>query len=268
MIKKWMLLSFIVFNINQCMALPVEDAAKTVSWGYQGNKDAARWAQLHPAFALCAQGKQQSPINIKTAHLVLGRNTLVVNYTPGKAALGIDLTTDLTVGDTALVLKDGHGVQIDNQSSNETVTFNNEVYRLVQLHFHTPSENAINNVSYPMEIHFVHQGDHGKVLVLGVLVAGGENNAAVQVIANALRDGKLNTALSFTPADLLPANRDFYHFMGSLTTPPCTEGLQWLVFKTPITATPAEIVWLRKANGGANARPIQPTNNRLITLNQ
>lgn len=267
MIKKWIGLSLILSAMGPCIAQ--ENAAgATVTWGYKGNIDPARWALLDPDFAACAKGKQQSPINIKTAKLPVGQNELAINYTPGVGSLGIDLTTDLTVGNADLEIKDGHGVQVDNHSQNETVTFNKEVYRLVQFHFHTPSENAINNVSYPMEIHFVHQSEHGKVLVLGVFVAGGENNKGIENIANVLKAGKVSMPLNFMPADLLPTTRTFYHFMGSLTTPPCTEGLQWILFKTPITATPAEIVWLRKANGGANARPLQAINNRLITQNQ
>ncbi len=266
MLKKWIGLSIIIFSVHQCVAQ--EDAGAIVAWGYKGNKDPARWALLDPAFRVCAKGKQQSPINIKTAKLPAGNNTLSIHYVPGVGTLGIDLTTDLTIGATRFEIKDGHGVQVDNHSSDETVTFNQEVYRLVQFHFHTPGENAINNVGYPAEIHFVHQSEQGKVLVLGVFVAGGENNKAIEAIVNALKENQAKTNFSIAPIDLLPANRAFYSFMGSLTTPPCTQGLQWVVFKNPITVTPAEIVWLRKANSGANARPIQPINNRLITQDQ
>ena len=267
MMKKWIGFCWVLLAFNQCIAQE-NTAGATVNWGYKGNQDPARWAVLDPAFAECAKGKQQSPINIKTQKLSAAENTLLINYTPSQGSLGIDLTTDLSVGNQHLEIKDGHGVQVNNHSPKETVTFNNEVYRLVQFHFHTPSENAINNVSYPAEIHFVHQSEHGNVLVLAVFVAGGQTNQGIENITNQLKAGMNPTPLNFVPADLLPPTRSYYHFMGSLTTPPCTEGLQWVVFKTPISATPAEIVWLRKANGGANARPIQATNNRVVSLNQ
>ena len=148
----------------------------------------------------------------------------------------------------------------------ESISLNGKDYKLVQFHIHTPSEHLWHGQSFAMEIHFVHQGENGELAVIGVFVKGGAENSALQKIVNNLpeRNGIEQTinGEQINPADLLPAKHDYYSYAGSLTTPPCSEGVQWIVLSEPITASPAQILKIRKAAKGANARPMQALNER------
>lgn len=250
-------------------AFAIDDAAVSTQWGYKGNVGPARWGQLNSDFIACSTGKSQSPINIpkKVPH---ASGQLAFNYSSSKLDIVDDGQTDLTIGDKQELILDGRGVQVNfpSQDSKESITLNGKNYRLIQFHFHSPSENTWHGRSFPLEIHFVHQGENGKVAVVGVFVIGGPENMAIQKLAKHIPkvEGKEYTieGEQINPADLLPATHQYYSFTGSLTTPPCTEGLSWMVLETPITASPAQIAVIRKAAGGANARPVQQLNGRKI----
>ena len=248
----------------------MDNSAVTVKWGYKGNISPAFWGRLDPKFSLCATGKSQSPINIPKK-VKKAPNALTIHYNPSVLHIVDDGLTDLIIGKMHELVLDGHGVQLNFSAlgNREAITLQGKTYHLVQFHFHTPSETQWHNQAYPLEIHFVHQSDAGEVVVIAVLAKGGNENATLKkIIAHLPQEiGKEVTIPSehINPEDLLPVHRSYYHFMGSLTTPPCTEGLHWVVMAESITVSPAQIVALKKVVGGVNARPVQPLNGRVVS---
>jgi carbonic anhydrase len=216
-------------------------------WTYE---DPANWGKLSPDFSLCETGKNQSPIDIA--------NTL--------AAESPDLKIKYK-STPADVVNNGHTIQI-NVPSGSSLTLQNHVYALKQVHFHSPSENTIDGKSYPLEAHFVHADEKGNLAVIAVMFNKGKSNKALAqawAIMPTATDTKTEISSLFNPTALLPKKRYYYRFNGSLTTPPCTEGVTWLVLKRPITASQAQINQFVGAMGHtANNRPVQPINARPI----
>lgn len=247
----------------------IDQSSVKVTWGYRGHVGPEFWGRLNPSFTLCSTGKLQSPIDIAKNDVTV-ENTLSLHYLPAPLAVIDDGETSLLIGNHQTIYNDGHTLQVNfhDDEVKERVSYKGNDYKLKQLHFHSPSENQLNDESAPMEIHFVHQGKHGAVLAIGVLVKGGAANAALQTIIDHLpaQDGKeyILNQVKINPHDLFPLDNDYYSFPGSLTTPPCTEGLEWVVMAGTITASPAQIATIRKAIGGSNARSVQPLNNRII----
>lgn len=196
-------------------------------------------------------GKVQSPINIDTlATIKTTLPKLSVSYAPFNFS----------------IVDNGHTVQVMNTGAN-WVTFNGTPFRLIQLHFHHPSEHAICGAKADMELHLVHQDTTtGNLLVLGILIkAGPVNNTIDQIWKNipATRDRLVATTTPIDLNTLLPTDIRYFTYPGSLTTPPCTDGVTWIVFKQPITMSQAQIQ--RFAGLYKNdARPLQPLNNRSV----
>lgn len=250
----------------------LNDSAIQTKWGYLGNIGPERWAQLSPAFALCASGKMQSPVNIMKK-VKIGDHKLIVHYEDAPLILIDDGSTTLNIDNNQTIIDDGHGIQVNfhpDTQLKETIELAGKTYKLIQFHFHSPSENQLHGRGSPLEIHFVHQSDDGKVAVIGVFVHAGEANPVLQTIINNLpkeeRKEFLIADTRINPLNLMPVKKNYYGFMGSLTTPPCNEGIQWLLMDDAITASPAQIQQIRNAAGGANARPVQPLNQRAITF--
>ncbi|VVC76651.1 Carbonic anhydrase [Aquicella siphonis] len=247
----------------------MNDSSVKVKWGYIGNNGPVRWGQLNPAFALCSKGQSQSPINIDKKFKKMDSD-LEIHYQPAMMRIVDDGITQLLIKSTQTVINDGHGIQLNfpRNGARETIRFGGVDYHLEQFHMHSPSENTLNGQAFPMEIHFVHQGDDGKVAVIGVFVKAGKANPVLQnLIDHFPSDEGIEHSLQgvqINPVDLLPERRAFFYFSGSLTTPPCTEGLQWIVMPEPITASSAQILLFRNAAGGENARPVQPRHKRKI----
>lgn len=267
-------IGFVLMGI--CLATNVNadtnDSAIKVKWGYTGNLGPGFWGQLDPSFAGCSKGQSQSPINIPKKTMKAA-NALTVNYQPAPMMIVDDGNTVLALGNAQMMINEGHSIQLnfpDNQIG-ESITFDGKKYRLIEFHMHTPSETQWRNQGSPLEIHFVHQGDNGQAAVVAVLVKAGEKNSTIQKIIDNLPNDRDKTHtisnLQIDPSTLLPAKQDYYSFMGSLTTPPCTEGLQWIVMANSITASPAQIMKLRKQMG-ANARPVQKLNGRQISYSE
>lgn len=225
----------------------------TASWSYSGNTGPSNWGQL------CANGPLQSPINIPSS----------VRNTPDLLNINYGATPLVIVDNGPTTVTHGHGVQVNFPAGKETINVNGTTYELMQLHFHTPSENELQGQSFPAEIHFVHQGPNGKVAVIAVFIKVGKANASLQNIINHI-PSEIGQAMTvpgdnINPMALIPARENYYSFMGSLTTPPCSEGVEWMVMESPISASPAQIDALTNAAGGPNARPIQPLNHRNVT---
>lgn len=246
----------------------VNDAATKIKWGYEGKTGPQHWGQLDSAFAVCANGQAQSPINI-TKETIAKNTSLTLHYKAAPMLIVDDGLTELMIGKTQTIFNDGHAIQLNfAQDAEEKITYNDKSYWLVQFHIHTPSENKWQGQSFPMEIHFVHQGEDGTLAVIGVFVRNGKENPVFKKIVAHLpkREGDIMTVKgeNINPADLIPVRQDYYSFAGSLTTPPCLEGVQWLVMAEPITASAVQIAKLKRAINGENARPVQALHGRQI----
>jgi carbonic anhydrase len=218
-------------------------------WQYQGHHGGAgHWAELDPAFESCAKGQQQSPIDIRNA---------VKTELP---ALEFDYHA---VAPT--IVNNGHTVQI-NLPAGQTLKIGEQSYELLQFHFHTPSEETVAGKHMAMVAHFVHRNAAGQLGVVGVLIQPGAANPAFDpVFAHLPRPGEKITVedLTLDLAALLPTDKHYYSYEGSLTTPPCSEGVNWVVLKNPIKLGAAQIKAFRRLFN-ANARPVQPLNDRVI----
>ena len=217
-------------------------------WAYQGKEGPQAWGDLDASFSACKLGHEQSPIDIhgaSRAHL---------------APLALDYRAS-----SADIVNNGHTVQV-NLADAGTFTLDGVAYKLVQFHFHTPSEEHVNGKGYPMVAHLVHKSEDGKLAVIGVLLKEGKANAALQHVFAGLPHGageKHALDQAFNPADLLPADHGYYRFTGSLTTPPCSEGVHWQVLKEPVEVSHEQIKAFQKLYK-ANARPIQPLYKRVV----
>ena len=160
----------------------------------------------------------------------------------------------------------GHTVQV-NFGTGSSISIDDKSFELKQFHFHTPSENHIDGKNYPMEVHLVHASEDGALAVVGAMFTEGKSNPFVKtLVSNLPKKAKDDNDLSkakFNANDMLPENRDYYRFTGSLTTPPCSEGVRWLVLKTPIQASKDELTAF-SAIMGNNNRPLQTIHAREI----
>ena len=231
---------------------PAEKPAKQVKheihWGYEGEGGPEHWGTLKPEFVLCGSGVSQSPIDIdKTYKTTLDAIQVSYNETPLK------------------IINNGHSIQV-NYAPGSFITVDGEKYELLQFHFHAPSEHKVKGKFYDMELHLVHKNGRNELAVLGVFMKKGKPNNIVQVLwDNMLKEvDKENvvSGISVNASGLLPKDRSYYHYFGSLTTPPCSEGVNWSVLKTPIEVSEAQIEKFRTVMGVDNNRPVLPLNKR------
>lgn len=219
-------------------------------WTYEGAHGPAHWADLDKNFAECRLGHAQSPIDIRNTRIKADAPDLAFAYQPRPLA----------------IINNGHTVQV-NETGAGTLTIDGHVYEIVQLHFHTPSEERIRGRAYDLVAHLVHKDEAGKLAVVAVLFKAGHENGALKTLFANMPVGAgpehSVAGVMFNPADLLPAARGYYHFTGSLTTPPCSEGVAWYVLKTPVEASRAQLALLHKLYT-RNARPVQPLNGREV----
>lgn len=225
--------------------------AEPAQWGYQETIAPRFWHQLDPNYMTCSTGKIQSPINLSTRQSVsaTGMPGLDVVYRPVPLRLMQDHQG--LRGDYPL----GSFVQLDNQR-----------FEFTHYRFRTASEHHLEGFAYPMEIQFYHRDGEGQHLVMSVIVQEGEENPSLATILEHLpkQQDTLNLVddLRFNPVSFLPEDKGFYRYLGSLTTPPCSEGVIWIVFKQPIDASVRQLIRMHQIMG-TNARPIQPLNGRL-----
>lgn len=218
-------------------------------WGYEGHAGADHWGDLDPAFKTCKNGRQQSPINIAGAVKSAALKPIVFHYTASAAE----------------VLNNGHTIQI-NLADGGSIELGGETFKLLQFHFHTPSEEQIDGRHFPMVAHLVHKSASGKLAVVAVLLELGAENAALKPVFDNMpaQSGATQAlAANFNVADLLPSNRAYYAFQGSLTTPPCSEGVRWQVLQQPVAISVGQFAAF-KGLYPMNARPIQPLHGRRV----
>ncbi len=223
--------------------------AAGVHWGYTGKIGPAHWGKLDPAYTLCAQGKNQSPINL-TQFIDADLEQITFHYT----------------GLATSVLNNGHTIQVSH-TVGSTIEIGGKIFELKQFHFHAPSENQINGESFPLEAHFVHQAADGSLAVIAVLFQEGEDNPAIARLWQQMpkKAGvRVPLASEIKVDDLMPKNRDYYRFNGSLTTPPCSEGVYWFVLKQPMTVSKEQVEAFAHVMHHPNNRPVQPINARPV----
>ncbi|WP_041798451.1 carbonic anhydrase [Rhodopseudomonas palustris] len=217
-------------------------------WGYEGDGGPAKWGELDPANQFCSVGVQQSPIDIGT--------TIGANLYP----------IEIRWADTAdTIVNNGHTIQL-NVAEGSHLKLGGVTFKLVQFHFHHPSEHLIDGKNFPMEVHFVHRADSGTLGVVGVLMQPGKANAAFSKIVATMpqSEGPAKKAdPAIDPNALLPETRNYYRYEGSLTTPPCSEIVDWMVLASPITVAADDIAAFAKLYP-MNARPVQKDNRRFV----
>lgn len=219
-------------------------------WGYEGNTAPKYWGSLSPEFRTCSTGKLQTPIDIVPT---VDKKQKPLNFAykaPSKN-----------------VINNGHSVQVNIESGN-TLTYKGKTYELKQFHFHTPSENHIYGNSFPLEAHFVHVSNDGKIAVVGVMYEYGKENDVLAKIWSKfpleINQPKKIALSSSEFKSLMPSNKEYYSFLGSLTTPPCTEGVEWIVYKNSLSVSKEQVKEFFDVFGHFNNRPIQATNGREI----
>lgn len=224
-------------------------------WSYAGDTGPSQWGSLDTAYALCADGTAQSPINIQGAQPKPLRN-IDFRYVAGEAE----------------VFNNGHTVEAEPAPGSEpsTMKLGNVVYTFSQFHFHAPSEHTINGKHYPVEIHFVHKTADGRIAVVGVFVRlGAPANKAWQEFIDVISKANANpeeTVIDELNWDkLLPTRQRTVRYDGSLTTPDCSQGVKWSVMTRPITMSAAQLAVFSGAYTG-NVRPTQPLNGRPVVL--
>jgi carbonic anhydrase len=219
-----------------------------IHWDYEGAGAPENWAKLDAQNTVCATGQRQSPIDIKDG-IKVDLEPIKFSYRPS----------------TFRVTDNGHTIQVAVADSSISLT--GKTYELVQFHFHRPSEEKVNGQRFDMVVHLVHKADDGQLAVVAVLLERGSENPFIQTLWNNLPLEKNSSvappSLSIDPASILPASRNYYTYMGSLTTPPCTEGVLWLVMKQPVQVSTEQIGIFSRLYRN-NARPIQPSGERLI----
>ena len=225
-----------------------EHAENPAHWSYSGNAGPQAWSALKPEFALCSAGQRQSPIDI--------RGGLAVDLEPVK----FDYQSSRFA-----VVDNGHTVQV-NVAPGNAIEVGGRRYELLQFHFHRPSEERIDGRQFEMSLHLVHRDEQGRLAVVALLFdKGPPQPVLLKVWANLpLEKNEENAArTALELADLLPADRRYYTYMGSLTTPPCSEGVQWVVMRQPVTLSPEQLDIFARLYP-MNARPLQAAAGRRI----
>ncbi len=217
-------------------------------WSYEGENGAANWGKINAAWSKCATGSRQSPIDIRNG-MKVELEQIAFDYHP----VGFN------------VIDNGHTIQVTVAGGN-FLTISNRQYELVQFHFHRPSEERINGKGTEMVVHLVHKDTEGRLAVLAVLIERGKQQNVIQTIWNNLpleKNEVVEPTIALDLLEILPTKREYFTYMGSLTTPPCSEGVLWMVMKEPIQASPAQLALFSRLYP-MNARPIQSTSGRVI----
>lgn len=233
--------TIMAFTLTMALASSVNAA----DWGYKGEHGPEHWGDFATE---CASGVNQSPINIESA-TDASLSKLQFDYQ----------------GKVISLLNNGHTLQTSLEGNN-TLTVNGKVFSLKQFHFHTPSENHVDGKEYPLEAHFVHADNAGHLAVVAVFFELGKANPDLAQLLATVPSANSDVAIKipFDADALLTNTNDYYRFNGSLTTPPCSEGVRWLVLKAPQTVSAEQVKLFNQAMGNNN-RPLQSLNARIVT---
>jgi len=219
-------------------------------WTYGGATGPAKWVTLEPEFTACGLGKMQSPIDIRDADAKKSDlPAIAFDYKPSPLK----------------IIDNGHTVQV-NYAPGSFITVQGKQYELQQFHFHKPSEEKINGKAHAMVAHLVHKNAEGNLAVVAVLLDEGGANPTIATVWKHLpkeKEKEISVKTTVDAARLLPGDKGYYTFQGSLTTPPCSEGVRWFVLKTPVKIADSEIAAFGELYP-MNARPTQSRNGRAI----
>lgn len=224
-------------------------ASETAHWSYEGHGGPDHWGELNHDYTMCKDGKQQSPIDIsKTTGLKLPPILLSYKATAKN------------------IVNNGHTIQI-NMNEGSSIKLGDKTYKLLQFHFHSPSEHTINGRHADMVVHLVHKADDGQLGVIGMLLDTGKENSVITTLWKNLptKTGEERPL----PADLdvsrlMPPNMSYYNYSGSLTTPPCSEGVNWMVLRSRGKVSAEQIETFTKLFP-KSIRPVQPLNGRVVS---
>ncbi len=236
-------------SLFSCTTLTSATKEEGKSWGYIGDKGPENWATLSSEFEVCQSGKTQSPVNLQSL-VDADLPALNVNYK-----------------DTPLrIINNGHTIQV-NYESGSILTLDNQPYELLQFHFHHPSEHKVEGKALPMELHLVHKNKEGDLAVVGVFLKQGKANPTLQKVWQSLPMKKSRektiSNVKINASDLLPEDRDYYRYFGSLTTPPCSETVNWIVLKEPVEISSQQVKKFAQIFP-MNARPVQLVKRRFL----
>lgn len=222
-------------------------AAEGEHWSYSGDHGPQEWGELSPDFVMCGMGKNQSPIDL-SGGIDTDLPELSFDY-PNRGLVG-EVNT-------------GHTLQ-ENLKPGNFLTVRGKRFEAKQFHFHSPSEHRIDGKSFPLAIHLVHVSEAGNLVVVGILFEEGERNALLDQLSG-FRPPHLPPYTGLIDHNILiSSRREYYTYNGSLTTPPCTEGVYWVVLKNPIFASKEQIDRFRETMGADTNRPVQPLNSRTV----
>jgi carbonic anhydrase len=235
-------------GLAACPLCASRAAAADAHWSYEGADGPAKWADADAANHVCAIGNQQSPIDIG--------DTFKTQLPPLKIIW--DKHSDT-------IINDGHTIQV-NIAESSILSLGETYYRLLQFHFHHPSEHSIGGKRFAMEVHFVHANAANALAVVGVLMIGGKANPVFSKVVSTMpsQEGPpIKADPAIDPSGLLPVKRAYYRYSGSLTTPPCSETVDWLLLADPIAVADDDLARFAKVFP-MNARPVQKLNRRFV----
>ena len=241
--------TFFCLGLASLLLIPTLAYGQESSWSYKGENGPTSWGKLDSAYGACSVGHTQSPIDI----------------TGAKKSDLPELTFDYS-GAPLNIIDNGHTIQV-NYPPGSTLTVGEKTYTLKQFHFHHPSEEQVDGRPHDMVVHLVHADAEGHLAVVAVFLNKGNANPLLESLwANipAEKEKAIDVSgVTVNAKDLLPADHGYYTFAGSLTTPPCSEGVTWFVMKAPMTLSDTQLATFARMYP-LNARPVQPTNGRQI----
>lgn len=254
--KDW--ITFVVLVIVAALVPRDLYAQWKTPWTYEGARGADHWSELDPEYAACNAGKEQSPIDIRNAHKT---ELPAINF-------------EYKNGPLKYLINNGYTIRVNYHDVPGTGSFlivGDKRYQLTQFHFHHPSEEYVNGRQYDMVLHLMHKADDGQVAGVTVFLKAGRPNATMQQIWQHMprtESKEMDIAgVEINPADLIPRDHAYYMYMGSLTAPPCTEGVTWFVLRTPMDVSTEEINSFAKLYP-RDVRPLQPLNGRVVKESQ
>ncbi|WP_151737566.1 carbonic anhydrase ['Paenibacillus yunnanensis' Narsing Rao et al. 2020] len=231
--------------------------AHQVHWSYDGDTSPEHWAELDELYTACSTGQAQSPVNIVPASIKEAANLAPIQpeYRPSQVSM----------------INNGHTIQVNLQNQDNRLNLEGKTYTLQQFHFHLPSEHEVDGKHAAMELHFVHKSEDGALAVLGVMISEGEEHAELNKLWSLLpaeeSEDEVTVDGTFDLAKLLPADLHSFRYQGSLTTPPCTEGVQWVVLEQPVQWS-AEQIGRFAAIFPHDNRPVQALGAREVVADQ
>ncbi|HCR71044.1 MAG TPA: hypothetical protein DIW23_06340 [Anaerolineae bacterium] len=241
----WVLLFIFIFMA----CAPQQTESTPPHWTYEGEEGPEHWGELDASYAVCGTGTHQSPIDISaTSEQDLA--SIVFHYESSKVN----------------IFNNGHTVQV-NYDAGSYIELDSVRYDVLQFHYHAPSEHTIDGKEFPAELHIVHKNEDGALAVVGILLEEGRENSALNPFINNLPSEKSDVedaGVTINANDLLPSIQTTFRYSGSLTTPPCSEGVSWLLMTIPVELSSEQLSTLESIFEEGNNRPVQPLNNRSL----